>query len=150
MTEKLTLKSITQEIERLSEEMKIKASEGISKIFEIYPEVSAVSWTQYVPYFSDGDPCVFQLGEIYVLKGNVSEELIQEITNNPYYPEEYGEEDELWKDVEIIPYSDTSAKSISNFINSISDELEKIYDSNASVVLSREYGTKIEDYEPPY
>lgn len=150
MTEKLTLKSITQEIERLSEEMKIKASEGISKIFEIYPEVSAVSWTQYTPGYNDGDVCENTIGEIYIFKGNVSEELVQEIANNPYYPEEYDEEDELWKDVEIIPYSDASAKSINNFINTISDELEKIYDTNNSIVLSRDHGTVVEEYDCGY
>lgn len=31
----------------------------------IYPEVSGIAWTQYTPYFNDGEPCVFQAGEAY-------------------------------------------------------------------------------------
>ena len=30
------------------------------------PEVAAVRWRQYTPYFNDGDPCVFGVGEIGV------------------------------------------------------------------------------------
>ena len=28
--------------------------------------VHSVSWHQYTPYFNDGDPCLFSVGEIYV------------------------------------------------------------------------------------
>lgn len=29
------------------------------KFFETYPLVESVRWTQYTPYFNDGDPCTF-------------------------------------------------------------------------------------------
>ncbi|MFC9995776.1 hypothetical protein [Nocardia sp. NPDC127526] len=32
----------------------------------VFPEVEAVRWTQYTPYFNDGDVCEFGTGEIYV------------------------------------------------------------------------------------
>lgn len=28
------------------------------------PDVKAIHWTQYTPYFNDGEPCVFNTGEI--------------------------------------------------------------------------------------
>lgn len=32
--------------------------------WEAHPEVVAVRWTQYTPYFNDGDPCVFHVHEL--------------------------------------------------------------------------------------
>ena len=150
MSEKLTLETIVKDIDKLAEEMKIKATEGLSKIFEIYPEVDAVCWNQYTPGFNDGDACVNSIGEIYILKGKVTQELIQEIANNPYYPEDYDSEDELWKDVEILDYTEGSAEQITKFINTIEDELERIYDTNSSIVMSRNFGTIVEEYDCGY
>lgn len=31
------------------------------KIFDKYPAVKEISWTQYTPYFNDGEPCVFSV-----------------------------------------------------------------------------------------
>ncbi len=37
------------------------------ELFNVYPEVRAVRWTQYTPYFNDGDPCVFNVHDISLL-----------------------------------------------------------------------------------
>lgn len=29
-------------------------------------EIAAIGWAQYTPYFNDGDPCIFHIGEVYV------------------------------------------------------------------------------------
>ena len=31
----------------------------LAPLFEKYPGVKNVRWTQYTPYFADGDPCEF-------------------------------------------------------------------------------------------
>lgn len=36
-------------------------------LFEKYPDVRAVVWCQYTPYFNDGEPCVFSVGDLSVL-----------------------------------------------------------------------------------
>ncbi len=33
------------------------------------PGVTAVRWTQYTPYFADGDPCIFSVGSMEALRG---------------------------------------------------------------------------------
>lgn len=38
----------------------------LKQFFVEYPSVTGVGWTQYTPYFNDGDPCVFRLGEFHV------------------------------------------------------------------------------------
>lgn len=31
-----------------------------------YNDVRAIGWTQYTPFFNDGEPCVFRSGDVYV------------------------------------------------------------------------------------
>jgi hypothetical protein len=40
--------------------------ESLVSIFEQFPELEAVRWDQYAPYFNDGDPCVFGLHGVCV------------------------------------------------------------------------------------
>jgi hypothetical protein len=35
------------------------------KFFAEYPQVTAVGWTQYTPYFNDGEPCEFSVGDFH-------------------------------------------------------------------------------------
>lgn len=45
--------------ETLQEKMK-----GVFKaFFDAHPEVKTIHWTQYAPYFNDGDECVFSVHE---------------------------------------------------------------------------------------
>lgn len=36
--------------------------------WEANPEVAAIRWSQYTPYFNDGDPCVFGVNEIDAIR----------------------------------------------------------------------------------
>lgn len=35
----------------------------IKELMAEHPKIAAVKWTQYTPYFNDGDPCVFGVNE---------------------------------------------------------------------------------------
>ena len=49
--------------ETLKKEGKRILGEAFKKFFSELPIVTAIEWTQYTPYFNDGDPCVFSVGE---------------------------------------------------------------------------------------
>ena len=55
--------SIKKEMKRLRDEARSKVKnffiKGMDMIFDTYPEVKSVSWTQYTPHFNDGEPCNF-------------------------------------------------------------------------------------------
>lgn len=51
---------------RVQEAGKTAVAALFKAFFAEYPEVKAVGWTQYTPYFNDGDPCVFSVGEPYL------------------------------------------------------------------------------------
>lgn len=36
---------------------------AFSTLFDKYPTLEAIRWEQYTPYFNDGDPCEFSVGE---------------------------------------------------------------------------------------
>ena len=38
---------------------------AVKQLFEKAPEVKAVRWRQYTPYFNDGDACEFSIHEVY-------------------------------------------------------------------------------------
>jgi hypothetical protein len=59
------------------------------QIFDAYPSVKKVGWTQYTPYFNDGDACVFRVNDLYVLDDTVDPDLEDEIYEWKYSYEEY-------------------------------------------------------------
>ena len=34
-----------------------------TEFFALYPMVTTIRWTQFTPYFNDGEPCVFSVNE---------------------------------------------------------------------------------------
>jgi len=53
----------------LLDDMKEKVKEYLvdhfKPLFEKYPQVKALKWTQYTPYFNDGDACTFRSNHDY-------------------------------------------------------------------------------------
>lgn len=47
------------------ETVKASFGEAMKAFFEATPEVQSVFWTQYTPYFNDGDACYFRVGDIW-------------------------------------------------------------------------------------
>lgn len=45
----------------LSEFGKTALSEEFKKVFVAHPDLKAIQWRQYTPYFNDGDPCTFRV-----------------------------------------------------------------------------------------
>ena len=37
--------------------------ELLQEFFAANPTIAAVKWAQYTPYFNDGDPCIFRVGD---------------------------------------------------------------------------------------
>ena len=48
---------------KLNEEGENAIKELFKELFEKHPQLESVSWRQYTPYFNDGDPCYFRVGE---------------------------------------------------------------------------------------
>ena len=64
------LKQIKAEYDRkLQHEGKAAVKDAFKDLFDKYPEVRSVVWSQYTPYFNDGEPCYFSVHEFDVNLG---------------------------------------------------------------------------------
>jgi len=48
---------------RLETESQAILAEAFKEVFDAHPEIKAIGWTQYTPYYNDGNPCVFGVGD---------------------------------------------------------------------------------------
>lgn len=74
------LNTLGAEVKRMQEEMREAAQEavkdGTQAIFAEYGDlIEQFGWTQYTPYFNDGEPCEFSMGELSIIAKVDMEEL---------------------------------------------------------------------------
>jgi hypothetical protein len=59
----MNLKELQKQIKAFAQETKKRNEaffkEAVKSVFEEHPNVQSFSWTQYTPYFNDGDACEF-------------------------------------------------------------------------------------------
>lgn len=74
-------KSLTEfkkRMKSLNDDMKAMGEAELKKtfaaLFEQYPDIKAVRWHQYTPYFNDGEECVFSVDNVYLRTANTPED----------------------------------------------------------------------------
>lgn len=117
MEAKTKLTEIKARMEELKKELvdtaKLVIKESVQELFNEWPEVVAVRWTQYTPYFNDGDPCKFGVNEPYVKIGDVEGEF---------------EDEDEWKYAGDFDYGSVEEKRL--------DALEKDFNSCEEALLT--------------
>jgi len=72
-----TLESLSAEFKAQRQQFQKRGVEvlkaALGDLFTCYPELGAVRWRQYTPYFNDGDECVFGVHEVEFLKAGQEE-----------------------------------------------------------------------------
>lgn len=123
--EKMTNKKLELEflLRQFNEKLKEEFHHLIAAFFE-ETGVQAVCWTQYTPYFNDGEECIFEINDIYyVLEGFNPEEL-----ENPYNYED----DDLYKIVP--PYRRWSKDAVKHPLRDICDTFSDIIRMNEGLM----------------
>lgn len=54
-----------QEKDRFISKAKLHFKNVVAKLFNEHITLQTITWTQYTPYFMDGDPCVFTVNTLY-------------------------------------------------------------------------------------
>lgn len=144
---------LKKEIRLLQDKFRPAASEALNirfkEFFEKHPIVEKVLWTQFTPYFADGDPCVFSVNdfELRFFKnklGNavVSQHYIHEDEGRPSYGEYY--------DLDSLgPEHHAALKDLSEFSSQCYDIeplLKDVFGDHCLVVATAQ-GFKVSEYE---
>lgn len=121
----------------------------IKSFFEEVPEVQAIIWSQYTPYFNDGDPCVFGIGDIFYVTKNFD----IEDRKSPYYyvDDEYGcIRTYAWCADEASEFiSDEKYNRVKEFTKIITDNedlMEELYGDPAAVYITKD-SVIVDEYE---
>lgn len=65
------LNTVKKKYDALMKEAEKSAAKEIGEMFKgVLPKGYAISWTQYTPYFNDGEPCTFSVKDAYVISKN--------------------------------------------------------------------------------
>ena len=120
------------------------------QFFENNPAVTAVKWTQYTPYFNDGDPCKFRVCDPTFT--NAPED---ELDNVNAWGDYEGENESVWaadsygiKELNDDGFNVDDAKLLGEMICSteMEDIMENLFGDHVQVTATRE-GFNVDDYE---
>lgn len=122
----------------------------IGNFMETNPEIKALRWNQYTPYFNDGDACVFSLGDVWYLNREPEKE---DFEINPW--DENGEPGTGWMDGGGSNKSPKALKqrfsAFANKLDKLGDMLESVFGDHIEVFVYRDKAgvlkTKVSEYD---
>lgn len=119
----------------------------IVMFFTHCPEVNVIKWTQYTPYFNDGDTCEFSVND--PVFSNTTD-----VENLSVYGEYGGDDADVWCECGSRRMNDAPAhlheyiRALDKFL--LSKELESVmkdvFGDHATVTVTRE-GIEVEEYD---
>jgi hypothetical protein len=149
-----TLDALLSDFNQYKQQFQTQAQEKFKDYFVEFwdknPSIKAVIWTQYAPYFNDGEPCVFSVYDAYFT--NAEGEDLNEVSWGGEYE---GEKEGIWCDYSFgvswrppTPggVNEESTKQLSKLIcsNEMESVMEMMFGSDSKVIATRE-GFQVED-----
>ena len=130
------------EMQKVRAKLKVEMKGIFKKFFDTHPNVKTIHWTQYTPYFNDGEECVFTVGELYFTASK-----IQDLNDHEH---SYGEGDDLIinRYNEIDPKLKADMNSLDRMTSSdvVQDVLKAMFGDHVWVLIDRE-DFEIRDYD---
>lgn len=131
------LNAVTDKLAELKEESRKVFAEAISSMFKTHPEVKMIVWSGWVPYFNDGEECIFGLHGVGFLNTEVDSE-------GPFY-EDYGIVDIEHEEREDISIGDKDwenthlgedMQALRNFMYQNTHLIQDLYGNHHSVKIT--------------
>lgn len=148
---------IVAEFNKVQKEFQGKAQkalrEAFSEFFDANPTIDSIYWTQYAPYFNDGDECFFGVHEMYaVLKDYKVAEGEDEVDEDDYMedrPDAFDSSGKYGNDEFNTKYQKeiSGFKAFTKAINKLPDDIFELTFGNHVEVTATEKGFNVEEYE---
>jgi hypothetical protein len=123
--------------EKAREEAKQILAPGLQQFMKEHPEVKAIGWTQYTPYFNDGDPCEFSVGEIFAsIADERDDSLYGDGWVELYSKPEEGFSAETW----------TALIELNKTLSGSDEELLAAFGDHVKVIVTHE-GVEVEEFD---
>lgn len=111
---------------------------SLKDFFTNFPQVKAITWTQYTPYFMDGNPCEFGVNDIifYIPKNGEEAYSTEELLSHSHYSIEYPDDydDEEWEKGVPSTYQSHSTEGLDPALAKAIEELTSDLDSNSDLL----------------
>jgi len=148
-----------------TERLKTDFKNSFNWFFEKHPRVKMVTWTQYTPYFNDGDECVFSVNEA-VFSGDENyrggiynledEPMVEGYIKEPskWHREYYTKKDPNHKfEFDALPEEQQEAnrlldkdfEALKSMIQYPEDFMKGMFGDHAQVIVTRK-GIEVEEY----
>lgn len=126
--------------DKLRKEGEAAVKEAFKDLFEKFPELELIWWTQYTPYFNDGDVCTFRVNEFYSVFSDPTDPEGETDYNDDY--------NDTWS---LKSAKDPRKKKIGKAVEELENELPRdvmlsVFDDHVKVVANRK-GFTVHDYE---
>jgi hypothetical protein len=138
--------------EQFKLDAQVKLKEVFSEFWEKNPGIKTVLWTQYAPYFNDGDPCEFGVNDASFTNAEGAD------VDDIHYEEYDGDKEDIWVECsfdprwcklvpEAIGVDVESCSHLSKLLCSdiLEDVMEAMFGPDSRVIATRE-GFDVEDY----
>lgn len=126
--------------EQAREQAKNILAPGLQQFMTDHPEIEAIRWEQYTPYFNDGDPCEFSVGEIHYKLASGDEEAGDEEDGFEYlssYGKPEGFAEQPWY---------KALEELGSALSGSEDELLAAFGDHVRVIVTKD-GVDVEEYE---
>lgn len=114
-------------------------------IFDQHPDIIAIRWNQYTPYFNDGDDCVFGVNEVTFATTN-NTGTVPAISSLGNHEIEFQNKTYIFIDTYSTPY-ETVAKQIDSLNREIKEVLRGAFGDHVELTIYRDGVMEIEQYE---
>lgn len=129
-------------------------TEMSADLFDKNPSLVSFSWSQYTPYWNDGDTCTFSANTSYPTVTFTTEDgktvKSDENAGETFYVDEDGEpiDGEIEDHTPFEKQMETLAKRVSKFLGEFEDEdLEIMFGDHQLITVTREGKVETEEYE---
>lgn len=119
------------------EQAKAILAPGLKEFMEAHPDIKAIGWTQYTPYFNDGEECIFGVHGLHAsakderddsLYGDGWEEIYSKVAD--------GFSPESWKALQELEAALSGGEP----------ELKAAFGDHVQVIVTKD-GVDVEEYE---